>query len=85
MPAGTRDCHSGRVIPSLVRDPVEATPPGGGDADRPFRWKWVYVGRGRGRFSDLIQRGWIETDGHGHLRPTGSFPIDIAAAFAALD
>jgi hypothetical protein len=70
-----------------VPDRVEATPPGGGSAHQPFPWKWVDLGRagGRGRFSDLIQRGWIESDGNGRLRPTGSFPIDVAAAFAALD
>jgi hypothetical protein len=87
MPEGTRNCHSGRVIPSLVPDRVEPTPPGDGGADRPSRWNWVQVSRigGRSRFYELIQRGWIESDGNGRLRPTESFPIDVVAAFAALD
>ena len=66
---------------------VEAPPPDRQGSHGPYRWKWVDPNRvsNRGRFYDLIQRGWIETDGNGRVRPTGSFPIDVAAAFGELE
>jgi hypothetical protein len=59
-----------------------AAPSGGGDR-RP--WRWVAVGRGGGqRFADLIERGWLESDGHGRVRPTSMFPLAVAQALGAI-
>jgi hypothetical protein len=56
---------------------------GSGEGRSP--WRWVDVDRGgRTRFADLIERGWIERDGNGRMRPTSMFPLAVARALGAI-
>jgi hypothetical protein len=77
--------------PRAVRGEEAAAAPVSGGASSPFHWKWVAVRRlsgGRsvinGTVAELTARGWLESDGNGRVRPTPSFPPDIARALSLI-